>query len=264
MRILGPVGAGTRPWGDGFRKAVRSSVLRRGGDACLAAGVARLISRPGRRDIEPGHIGMQESPESGRQRRAKSPPAKSRNSPRSETDGASSWGACLFVPVVGREALAFAALCLLRGRVALARVALSATTALALDPFDFRFGAPHVVLIGTGLRAFGETGWTLPILCCFEGGPAFDRGAFGARCRAFGGIGACSRFPSASNRPSRRPVRCGPSGILGGSGFSNITELRNFSGSRTDLRNRPSSSSTMPQVVSAALGALVGLALRFR
>ena len=121
---------------------------------------------------------------------------KSRYLRQSVADCASSRGALLFVGFGGCESLAIAAVILLRGCVAPARVPFWAASALAVDAFDFWLGSsaffvvPHAILIYTGSYGLAKTARTSAILGCFEGGPAFDRGASGARRRASGGIEA--------------------------------------------------------------------------
>ena len=127
----------------------------------------------------------------------------------------------------------------------MARVPLSAGFAFAPSAFGFCLVALLFCLVRCtllrrrGLCVVAKLAMASATLGSSGGGPALDRGAFGARHRAFACMGTGFISLSVANRPLKSPVMCGPSAIPGGTGLSSIAESRNFrEGGRTGVNRR--------------------------
>ena len=162
-----------------------------------------------------------------------------------------------------------AALFLLRGCVAFARIAFLAASALASDALGFCpdasafLVAPRVVLIARGLRFFAKAAKALAGRGSFEEQTAFAWGTFVARWQANSGTRECSWFPPATSRPAWCPITRGPWAISAGSGFFSMMERRSPPATRSSVPV------LLPRVscLFASGGGLVylsGLAPRFR
>ena len=172
--------------GSGSATGQRHALVRGGG---LSKFPNCLLGYPATNQKDTGDLGA-----GGRQRETFF--WKSRHSVAPESDAASSLSALRFVRFVGRGASALAALFVLRGSVALARVASSACAAFAFCSAPSLFSVTLRAVLGVrGLRVFAKSALTLAIWVRFEGGPPSDRGALGSSRWASGGMTASSGTP---------------------------------------------------------------------